>query len=285
MSVKRQVLGQILAATCVAVVVVCSWLHPLDGRATEKVDAGLQKAMVTYGTARLLHGSISVLQGTQVNAEPGGIGATFSPGQVLAPAAEMLKQFSDVMLVVCVAFGIQKLLIAIAAHWTVSIALTLSAFAWLGAVSRQRRPPVCLTKAFVVLLMVQFAVPITVLGSDQIFLRVLDPSYQTAQQAIDPVARGTESAAQPLPPANDKRPMIERVKDWLHKQTAAPVAEYQSLKTRVEQATEHIVRLLALFVLQTIILPLLLLWALYGSTRALLRWPGELRTAGSRPST
>src|SRR4051812_4241428 len=102
MRVKRQFLGRILAATCVAVVVVCSWLHPLDGRATEKVDAGLEKAMVTYGTARLLHGSISVLQGTQVNAEPGGIGATFSPGQVLAPAAEMLKQFSDVMLVVCV---------------------------------------------------------------------------------------------------------------------------------------------------------------------------------------
>ena len=285
MILSRKLLGQVLAATFVAIVVVCSWMRPLDGSATEKVDAGLQKAMVTYGTARLLHGSISVLQGTQVNAEPGGIGATFSPGQVLAPAAEMLKQFSDVMLVVCVAFGIQKLLIGIAAHWTISAALTLSALAWLWTVSHQRRRPVWLTKALIVLLMVQFAVPVTVLGSDQIFHHVLDPSYQTAQHAVEPVARGTESAAQPSPPESDKRPMLDRVTDWLHRKAAVPIAEYHSLKTRVEQATEHIVRLLAVFVLQTIILPPLLLWALYGVTRALLRWPGEARASFSLPST
>ena len=283
MSTNRQLPGRLFAVLLAAAVVACAWLRPMDTEAIEKVNDGLQKALITYGTARLLHGSVSVLQGTQVNAEPGGIGATFTPGQVLAPAAEMLKQFSDVMLAVCIAFGIQKLLISVGSHWTVSAALTASALAWLLTVFRRPGQSAWSAKLFIILLMAQFAVPVIALVSDQIFRHVLDPGYQAAQQAINPVARGTETAAQ-LQSSGDKPGMVDRIKDWIRDKAAVPVAEYQSLKTRVEQATEHIVRLLAVFVLQTIILPLLLLWALYVIARALLRWPDEVRAPTTEAS-
>jgi hypothetical protein len=84
-------------------VLACAWLQPLDGPAQQQVDDGLQRALVTYGSARVLHALVSVVQGTEISASPAGVGATFTPGQALAPAAEMLKQFSDLMLFVCVA--------------------------------------------------------------------------------------------------------------------------------------------------------------------------------------
>ncbi|MEP6482567.1 MAG: hypothetical protein ABJA94_11230, partial [Rhodoglobus sp.] len=222
-------------------------------------------------------------QGTQINAEPAGVGATFSPGQVLAPAAEMLKQFSDVMLVVCVAFGIEKLLIAIGSQPAVASVLTVIALGWLWAAAREQRPPAWLSKLFLLLLMVQFAVPVTVLGSDQIFQRFLDKDYQEAQQAMTPLAARTSSAPNPVPLDVEKPGFLEAAKSWFKKKTEGPVGEYQALKTTVEMATQHIVRLLAIFVLQTILIPLLLLWALYGLTRALLRWPGNTPVPSTRP--
>ena len=86
-------------ALCVAVIVTISWFTPMDVLSTGQTDAGLKRALVTYGTARLLHGAVSALQGTQIDAAPAGIGLTFSPGQILAPVAEMLKQFADLELV------------------------------------------------------------------------------------------------------------------------------------------------------------------------------------------
>jgi len=268
----RAVVGRLVVALCVAAVVACSWLRPLDERAKERVSAGLQKALVTYGTARLLYGGISVLQGTQINAEPAGIGATFTPGQVLAPAAEMLKQFSDVMLLVCVAFGIQEFLIGIASSSLVSTALTAAALAWAWHLFRER-PHAGLTKIFVILLVIQFAVPVAVLGSDQIFQRFLSERYQEAQKAVNPITHDTAKATPPLSSGLEKPGILDRLTDWFNKKSTNAVAQYQSLNETVEHATKHIIQLLAVFVLQTIILPLLLLWALYGITRAVLRLP------------
>jgi hypothetical protein len=274
MNLDRHLLGRLSIALCVAVVLACSWLRPLDERANAKVSDGLQKALVTYGTARALHGGVSVLQGTQVNAEPAGVGLTFSPGQILAPAAEMLKQFSDVMLFVCVAFGIQRLLIGIASHWFVSAALTITALAWAWQLVGERRPQAWLTNAFIVLLLIQFSVPVTILGSDHLFQRFLNEGYQEAQRAISPIASRAATPSQPIPADAEKPGMLDRLKDWAHQKSTSTVAEYESLKKTVEQTTAHIIRLLAVFLLQTVILPLTLLWALYACTRAALRLPG-----------
>jgi hypothetical protein len=250
--------------------------------ASTQVDGGLKKALATYATARLLHGAVSVLQGTQINAEPAGVGATFSPGQVLAPAAEMLKQFSDVMLVVCVAFAIQKALIAFGGHAAVALALTVVTVGWLWAAIGERRPPAWLTKVFLLLLMVQFSMPLTLLGSDQIFQRFLADDYHQSQQNIDLGAREAAGTREPVTVDTKDRSVYERLKDWYENKSIGAVAQYHSIKQIAANATEHIVKLIAVFVLQTIFLPLLLLWALYATTRALLRWPGDMSVPNMR---
>ena len=47
----------------------------------------------------------------------------------------------------------------------------------------------------------------------------------------------------------------------------------ERLRPLVEQATEHIINLIVIFLLQTLVVPTLLLWALYRIVRALLEPP------------
>lgn len=242
-----------------ALVLLLAWTKPFEASATQQVDDGLKRALVTYATARAMHAGVSALQGTQVNASPAGIGATFSPGQLLAPVAELLKQFSDLMLLVAVALGLQKLLISLGTAQLLTLTLTLTAVVWGWLRLRQTTPPTGLTKVLILLVMVRFALPLAALGSEQIYKSLIHSSYQQSQAAIDaefnnlPVSDHTNSS------------YWDRLKQ-------IPQEKYTALKDKVEQATEHIVTLMAIFILQTIVTPVLLLFGFFWLTRQLL-WP------------
>lgn len=265
---------QIGAVLLVAVLLACAWLHPMDAPATAQVDSGLKRALATYATARLLHGAVSVLQGTQVDAAPAGIGATFSPGQILAPAAEILKQFSDAMLLVCVSFGIQKLLITIGGAWVISLGLTLAGVGWVYQMMRQRASPNWLTKTLIVLILVRFAIPLTVIGSDYLFQAYMNDDYQSSHQALTSASGdAVNSASPPANAATTTNPPTtwEKMKQWFQSPSTQIAAHYGEMKAAVNQWTDHMVKLMAIFVLQTMVLPLLLLLGLYGLTRTALQ--------------
>ena len=50
-----------------------------------------------------------------------------------------------------------------------------------------------------------------------------------------------------------------------------------------ERATEHIIKLIVIFLLQTLVLPLLLLWGLYGVVKRAFEWPGQMPESHRRP--
>ena len=273
---------RILVLVCMLIVLGFSWLSPMDAPATQRVDDGLTRALVTYGTARLLYGAVSVVQGTQIAATPGGVGATFTPGHILAPVAKLLEQFSDLMLLVCVSFGIQKLLIAVGGFWVISLALTAAVVGWTALYVKEKTIPAWLTKTLIVLLLVRFAVPLTVLGSDQIFKSILEPEYKTSQAALESVAQGvgsiapteTPDAAEATESAGNETPgLLDRAKIWAKKKAAETVARFKGIKNMVEDSVKHTVKLMAVFVLQTIVLPLLLLLGLYHFARVTLQMP------------
>lgn len=268
----------------VVILLACAWLQPMDAPATAQVDSGLKRALATYATARLLHGAVSVLQGTQIDAAPAGIGATFSPGQILAPAAEILKQFSDVMLLVCISFGIQKLLITMGGGAFISLALTLVGVGWAYQVARQRASPKWLTKAFLVLVLVRFAIPLTVIGSDYLFQSYMHQDYKQSQDAISaastqvvkatPPELAEPDGAQAIGPESavpKNRGYWEKMTDWVNSKSTAATGRFESIKQSVSRSAEHMVTLMVIFVLQTIVLPLLLLLGLYGLTKTALQ--------------
>ena len=260
---------QIAAALCLALAVACAWLAPLDAPATAQVDAGLKRALVSFATARALHGVLSVVQGTQFSAQPLGVGVTLTPGQLLAPVNDLVKHFSDLMLVASVAFGVQKAMIAIGSYWLISAALTAVALAWGWVYFRQQRVRPWLSKVLVVLLMARFAIPVVVIGTDAIWQKFLAADYVATQTAIDSASGQAQKLGPPVVAATENTSIVDKARQWMSGVTDVK-ARFEDIKLAAERVTEQIIRLMVIFLLQTLILPVLLLWGLYAFARGLI---------------
>lgn len=248
------------------VVLAGSWIAPMDAPAMTQVDAGLKRALVSFASARALNGLLSVVQAAQVNIEPAGIGVTLSPGQLLAPANELVKHFADLMLMACIAFGVQKVLITISGYWLISVALTVVALAWAASHLRRSHAPRWLSRALVMMLMLRFAIPVAMLGTEALSQKFLAADYSGAQSAIDITTADASKGKVPEPPASDDKSWLPKLPNWVPNMSEVK-DQYTKMKQVVEQSTEHIVKLMVVFLLQTLLLPLLMIWALFGIAR------------------
>jgi hypothetical protein len=239
------------------------------------------------------------------------MGVTLTLGQVLDPLNDLVEQFASLMLTAAVAFGIQKVLLAMGAHWAISLAVTAVAVAW-AALYYQGQAPLWLSRLLVVLVMVRFAIPVITIGSDWAFQAFLENKYNTAQTALGGVAgdanksairiaeKGNreiatqaesntgqgavagsqnnketswwEKAKSVVNGGTDKAPATvegqdNRAGSWLDglRQKFAGLdvpAKLNALKDSVDRATDHIIDLMVVFLLQTVVIPLVLLWGL-----------------------
>lgn len=250
----------------VAAMVACSWMAPLESAANQYVDAGLKRALISFASARALNAVISVAQGTEVAVQPAGVGVIFSPGQALDPVNDLVEQFSNLMLTASVAFGVEKVLISIGAHWAISLILTLTAVVWAAFLLRQHAPPGWLSRILVVLLMLRFAIPVAVIGSDYLFQQFMQTDYQASQQGIESVSGALDTLEQAAPASASEPGLLDKIKGWAAHQTDLK-SRYADLKRAAEQATERIITLMVIFLLQTLVFPLALLWGLWGIAR------------------
>ena len=275
-----QIVRNALVAFIVAAITACAWLAPMDTPAMEKVDAGLKRALVSFATARALNAVISVAQGTEASIQPLGFGVTLTPGQVLRPIHELVEQFSNLMLAASVVFGVQKVLISIGSYWPLSLVLIVAALGWAAYCFCQRRPPAVLSRLLVILLMLRFAIPAMTLGTDALWHKYLAADYAVSQDSISSTSGQVDKLSPSISEVSESQGLLEKMKGWLSK-NADVKAHFASLKAAAEQAAEHIVKLIVIFALQTLVIPLLLLWALYSLARRAFEWPGPLPTGAA----
>jgi hypothetical protein len=269
-----QIARRAILILSVAAMILASWLAPLDAPAMERVDAGLKRALVSFASARALNAVISVLQGTEVTAQPMGFGVVFTPGQVLDPVNDLVESFSNAMLAASVAFGIQKVLIGVGGYWPISMLLTVVAVAWAWQrFHPSQRPSAGLSRLLVILVMLRFAIPVVTLGSDVLFEKFLAADYAASQQAIDASSAQIEKAEPPVAAPAGNAGVLDKMKSWLAEKNLDASARLEALKLAVEKITERIINLIVIFLLQTLIVPLLLLWALYGAAKGAFAWP------------
>ncbi len=302
------------------VILIFSWLKPLDGVAEAQINSGFKRALASYAIARTLNAVISVAQGTQVAIEPGGIGVNLAPGQILDPVNDLVEQFSELMLAALIAFGVMKIALSIGSSWGLSLFLSGAAAYWVWMRWNSKPPSPMLTKVLFMLLFVRFAMPLVTVGSDFVFQRFLAEEYKESQNAIslssnqlaklspptesielkadaqtDPVpivkppivisevasASPAESSANPKPglfegfATNFKEKAvhtlavakdatlgkIERMKD-------VTLGKIEKMKDLAAQIVEHLVKIIVVFLLQTLVIPLMLLWALLSLWRS-----------------
>lgn len=284
--------------TLLIVMVAFSWLDPIDTQATEQVDTGLKRALITFAAARALNGAVSVVQGTEVSAQPLGFGVTLSIGQILDPINDLIEKFSDLMLLASIAFGVQKFLLAVGASWIIALAFSIAALGWCYLYLTNKQCPPWLARTVTVLVIARFAIPVALVGSGLVFDGFLKTTYDQSHAVIQSVSvdfaaaketLGSEStsaiqnsagevqkkpglfsglfgqkkdsaapnehdnteAAAPPPATTDKQTLWSKIN---------PKKGIDNLKQIVEKSTERIIDLMVVFVLQTILLPLLLIW-------------------------
>lgn len=277
MGTKLSLAGKAGVLLLLTLVVAAAWFSRLDTTATGLVETGMKRAFVTFASARALNAAISMAQGTEINAAPGGVGLTLSVGQALDPVNDLVEQFSNFMLAATVALGIEKVLLAMGQYGLVKILLTMLAATWGLLLMLGKTPPRLLQQILLLMLMVRFAVPLVTVGTEAVFQRFLARDYQTSQIAVEAsTSQVSRSDGQTIQPSQNAG-MFGRFSNWVSNLSAQvnPVPALEKLKQSAEQAAEHVVKLIVVFLLQTLIIPLAMIWVLYLGARSLLTLPWQ----------
>jgi predicted membrane channel-forming protein YqfA (hemolysin III family) len=239
----------------------------IDRASEEQADNALKNALVTFAVARTLNGVVSAAQGTEVALEPGGVGVVLSVGEILDPINDLIERFSAVMLIAASSLGLQTLLLNITSWWGVTAFLLVAAAGFLAVIwaprsvaARYAQPAL---RVLLILLFVRFAVPVLIVGTTIISDRFLAPE----QEAATAILRDTTADIERI---NDEtrtttageQSLMDRLGEMIDESLESMRVgdRMKELRESASNAAEHVVSLIAIFVLQTILLPVLFLW-------------------------
>lgn len=254
----------------------------VDQRAGDYTRTALARAMVTFGVARTLNGLISVVQETEVAVQPAGVGIGLQPGQLLDPLNDLIERFAWVMMASGVALAAEATLLRMAAWWPANLLVLAAGFCLLWQLWRPppadgggRRVRQALQRFAVTLLFVRLVVPLVLVSTSALSGLFLQAEQEQATarlaEAADQVAviaEEVESGAQGA--AAPDAPLLERLGRYVGDRLAALDVEGRIERARdlLADVASHVVTLTASFLLETVLIPLLLVWLLW----QLLRW-------------
>lgn len=250
-------------------------------------EDALKRALATFAVARTLNGVISVAQGTEIALEPGGVGVMLTPGQILDPINDLVERFSSVMLVAASSLGLQIVLLEILSWWVLTAALVASLVAALLVMwspgLRENRIVTLIPKVALALTVIRFALPVIIICTNFVFDTFLATRHDTASSELSASASQIEQISSDID-ASDRQgaadavdaedgvfelPSWDEVResaarlyssttDWIRSNTVTE--RIAGLQESASNATSHIIDLIVIFVLQTIIFPLVFLW-------------------------
>lgn len=267
---RRKIVWTILALLAVAGALA----GVVDETSKRYIDQSLTQALVTFAMARTLNGVISVAQGTEIAVEPAGVGVNFTVGQILDPINDLIEQFSSVMLVATSSIGLQAILLRMTGAWGVTLALGavvvialatfwIDRFRWLSDSAAIR--------LLLIVVAVRFAVPVFVIGTNLVSNAFLLEQQSAAVEALDATRIELEEFNDEAVPTDDDQSLLEQIGSALSS-TIDSInfgQRIEELRDRVSNASEHVVNLIVIFVMQTILLPLAFIWLFVGILKAL----------------
>ncbi|MDH3840985.1 MAG: hypothetical protein OES78_08340 [Chromatiales bacterium] len=261
---KRRILWSLMAVIAAAL----AFGGVIDSPSERYADAALKRALVTFAVARTLNGVISVAQGTEVAVEPGGVGVTFTLGQVLDPINDLVERFSGVMLVAASSLGLQNVLLGMSGWWGINLLVLVScAYAlfaiWMPATDTRRAERA--ERILLVSVFVRFAVPLVVIATNLVFDTFLAAQQDAATVALDTTRveiQEISDAAAPRPQQGAS--LADRVGAIIDDSVSAMNVRERldRFGDRVSDTSEHVVMLIVIFVLETILLPIGFVWLL-----------------------
>ncbi|MDP6436208.1 MAG: hypothetical protein QF790_02905 [Gammaproteobacteria bacterium] len=260
---RRNIFWTLLAVIAVAAALTGG----VDRLGADSAADAFKRALVTFAVSRALNGAISVAQGTELAIEPAGVGVILSLGQVLDPINDLVERFSTVMLVAASSLGLQNVLLRITSSPGFDIFLGITAFLvlvttwaplhWLQNWSKLAR------QILLFVIFIRFAIPLLLIGTSLVFDNYLEAEQAAAVSALEGVQLQIEEMNEepPTVPSPDES-LVDRFSKMLDEAAEAMNVSdrIDQLQTQVSKASEHIINLIVIFVLQTILLPVAFVW-------------------------
>jgi len=256
----------------------------VDQKATQYVDESLQHATAAFVLARTFNAIVSVFQESELQLEPGGIGVTLALGQALDPINDIVERFSWVMLTSLTSLGIQKFLIEISPFVSIRIMLLLALLSfliglWLPLKDRNKFKQFGQT-ILISSIILRFAVPAMAYMNQQVYVAFLEDSREKSMNALVMSASEMEGldlnksitvpeTEQDNPDSATKSGWWNRTKDKINQTVHQGMrlvdikSELESIKKLTVEIIDKIINLIVVFVLSSIVLPLLFLWGIF----------------------
>lgn len=274
MTKRRKILWTVLALLTAALALTGF----ADDVSDDYADEAFKRALVTFAIARTLNGVISVAQGTEVAVEPGGVGVNFTVGQILDPINDLIEQFSSVMLVATSSLGLQNILLNMTSWWGVTAFLVLAGLVllvttwWPGGMKAATNSVA--VRLFLVAAFMRFALPILIVGTHVVFNAFLESEHDAATAVLEATSTEIEDFnQQEAAPGvgGDESSLMDRLGEmWDSSVRQLNVSgRIERLKESASNASEQIINLIVIFILQTIILPLAFLWLVVNGLKAI----------------
>ena len=254
----------------------------LDAGASAYFDGAVKTALATYAAARMLNAAISAVQGTELAVSPAGVGVRLSVGEVLDPINDLVERFSWIMLLSTVSLGVQKVLMDMGVWFGFRLLVLLSMAVLLAGIWLPRAGNLDLRglglRLVAAAVVVRFCIPVVGVTSEALYGAFLADTYTRSTESLD-VIRG--KIRMPIVSPEDEAPeesagLLERLRKRLQdtRETLNVEARLEALRETAEAGIDHITSLMTVFLLQTILLPLLVLWGLLRLAGALFRTGG-----------
>lgn len=270
-----------IAIICAVVVASVIALLPVtDDVGREHVDTAFKRALAAAAIARGLNGVISVAQGTEIGIQPAGVGVNFSPGEILDPINDLIERFSWIMLLASSSLGVQKVLIEMSEWHGLLLGVVLVALLFIAShfFSKNERVRAVLGRLFLFLLVLRFMMPLIAIANDFVYRTFLETSYiessaalQSAHEAIGAINKEVQvqSDADAEPKSVVKRAVVF-YKNFVDKIDIEK--RYDRYRAAAGSVGENAVNMIVVFVMQTLVFPLIFLGILFGVLRRLTLW-------------
>jgi hypothetical protein len=238
-----------------------------DRAATQLVEEAFTRALASFALARATNAVISVIQESEVSVSPAGIGLTLALGQVLDPLNDLVERFSWVMLVALTSLGIQRFLIEISPWLGIQLLGSLTILLWIAGIwlgPWLRHDLVGLARRLlVVAIVVRFAVPLAAGLNELVYQHFLAERYAVASQAVAMHNAELEQAESP--------PDAQPAESWWRQFLSSsgrdvPGIDFSAVKVWLKQYSSQLIDsfldLVLVFLLNTVILPIVFLWGI-----------------------
>lgn len=267
----------VLFVIAAALLAVGGWA---DAYAAASLETNTQRALSAFGIAKAINAVISLIQGTELSFTPIGIGLTLSVGELLDPLNDMVERFSWIMLFASVSLLIQSFLIAFSSSLFVKILLATASGLLLFSFWKRSglfSYRVVLLRLFLVALFLRFFVIGVVMLETASFDALLAPRHAEATELLEQTHRElkaleTETVAAP-------RRQNEGLFGYIGERSEAAFdiqKQLERLEKRLDRAQDEMLSLIAVFVFQTVLVPMLFLWFLVSMLKWALRSPTDL---------